>query len=141
MSIREHHRNLPDDRLKAIAATGGVIGVNMFAWFLHDTQPSLTHIIDHIEHIAEVAGIEHVGLGPDFVKEYFDTLYPNEDVIVEGMDGKSVPEGTVGSSRDLPLVTQGMVERGFSEDDILKVLGDNFLRVFRSELVDRATRR
>lgn len=132
--LREHHRNLPDEHLKAIAATGGVIGVNMFAWFLNDTKPVLADIADHIEHIVSVAGVDHVGLGPDFVKEYFDTLYPNEDIILEGMDGKTVPEGTVGSSRDLPLVTDQLIERGFSEEDIAKVLGGNFLRVFRSEL-------
>ncbi|MFN2593659.1 MAG: dipeptidase [Actinomycetota bacterium] len=137
-ALRDHHRNLPDELLKGIAATSGVIGVNFFPWFLHDAAPALAHIVDHIEHIATVAGIDHVGLGPDFVKEYFDTQYPTEDLFFEGLDAKKVSEGTAGSSRDLPLVTQEMLARGFSEEDIVKVLGENFLRVFRSELGLRA---
>jgi membrane dipeptidase len=137
--LRDHHRNLSDDLLTAIAATGGVIGVNFFAWFLHDSQPTITHIVDHIEHIARVAGIDHVGLGPDFVKEYYETQYPNEEVLFEGHDTKQAPEGTEGSSRDLPLITERLLERGFSEGDVLKVLGENFLRVFRTELGVPAT--
>ncbi|MDQ3878858.1 MAG: dipeptidase [Actinomycetota bacterium] len=133
-ALRDHHRNLSDDLLKAIAATGGVIGVNFFPWFVSDGEPALDHIIDHIEHVATVAGIDHVGLGPDFVKEYFDTQYPNEELLFEGHDAKRVPEGTEGSSRDLPLVTQKLIERGVPEGDIEKVLGGNFLRVFRAEL-------
>lgn len=133
-ALRDHHRNLPDDRLKAIAATGGVIGVNMYAWFLDDEKPALRHVIDHIEHIASVAGIDHVGLGPDFINEYFETEFPGDQILFEGLDGKALPEGTEGSSRDLPLVTQALFERGFSEADIVKVLGENFLRVFRREL-------
>jgi membrane dipeptidase len=132
--LRDHHRNLSDDLLKRIAATGGVIGVNFFPWFLHDSEPNLSHIVDHIEHIAGVAGIDHVGLGPDFVKEYFETQYPNEEVLFEGHDSKQAPKGTEGSSRDLPLVTERLLERGFPEADIQKVLGGNFIRVFRTEL-------
>jgi membrane dipeptidase len=133
-ALRDHHRNLSDDHLKAIAAPGGVIGVNMLAAFLHHEKATLAHIVDHTEHIANVAGIDHVGWGPDFIREYFDTLYPNEDIVMEGLDVKAVPVGTEGSSRDLPLVTEAMLERGFSEDDILKIAGENFLRVFRTEL-------
>jgi membrane dipeptidase len=132
-ALLDHHRNLPDDRLKAIASTGGVIGVNFFWAFLAEESPKLSHIVDQVERIAEVAGIDHVGLGPDFVTEYFKTMWPNEDVY-EGLDVRLVPEGTAGSSSDLPLVTEALLERGFAEGDVAKVLGGNFLRVFRSEL-------
>lgn len=137
-ALRDHHRNLTDDLLKEIAGTGGVVGVNFFPWFVHDSAPTLDHIVDHIEHIASVAGIDHVGLGPDFVKEYYETQYPNEDVTFEGKSVKTTPAGTVGSSRDFPLVTEQLEARGFSESDIIKVLGENFLRVFRSELAKPA---
>ncbi|HET7482434.1 MAG TPA: dipeptidase [Actinomycetota bacterium] len=133
-ALCDHHRNLSDEHLRAIAATGGVIGVNFFAWFLDETTPTLARIADHIEYIAEVAGVDHVGLGPDFVAEYFETNYPGEDITENGRDLKAVPEGTHGSSRDLPLVTAVLMGRGWSDDDIGKVLGANFMRVFRSEL-------
>jgi membrane dipeptidase len=132
-ALRDHHRNLSDDALKAIASTGGVVGVNFFWAFLADQGPKLSHIADHVERIAEVAGIDHVGLGPDFVKEYFETLWPGEETYM-GLDVRLVPEGTAGSSRDLPLVTDALLERGFSEDDVEKVLGGNFMRLFRGEL-------
>ena len=132
-ALLDHHRNLPDDRLTAIASTGGVIGVNFFWAFLAEASPKLSHIVDQVERIAEVAGIDHVGLGPDFVTEYFKTMWPGEDTY-EGLDVRLVPEGTSGSSSELPLVTEALLERGFAEDDVVKVIGGNFLRVFRSEL-------
>src|SRR4051794_20788561 len=75
-AVRAHHRNLTDERLKGIAATGGVVGVNFFHGFIDETVSSVPRVVDHIEHIASVAGIEHVGLGPDFVKEVYDELLP-----------------------------------------------------------------
>ena len=132
-ALTDHHRNLSDDALKAIASRGGVVGVNFFWAFLAEENPKLANIVDHVERIVEVAGIEHVGLGPDFVKEYFETLWPGEELYM-GLDVRLVPEGTSGSSRDLPLVTDALVARGFSEDDVEKVLGENFMRLFRSEL-------
>jgi membrane dipeptidase len=132
-AIRDHHRNLSDEALKAIASCGGVIGVNFFWEFLAEKEPKLAHIVDHIERIAEVAGIDHVGLGPDFVKEYFETLWPGEELYM-GFDVRAVPEGTAGSSRDLPLVTEALLARGFAEGDVEKVMGGNFMRLFRAEL-------
>jgi len=74
-------------------------------------RPSLTVIVDHIDHIAKVAGIDHVGIGSDF-------------------DGvPSLPEGLEGVS-DLPKITYELLRRGYSEGDIRKILGENLLRVF-----------
>lgn len=130
-ALRDHHRNLPDEQLKGIGASGGVVGINLLGAFIDPVAPTIDGAIDHIEHVAETAGIDHVGLGPDFISEYFDTRYPGESLIMEGLDARSVLEGTTGSSRDLPLITEELVRRGFSEGDIRKILGENFLRVFR----------
>ena len=68
-------------------------------------------LIDHIDHIAKIAGIDHVGLGSDF-------------------DGiPSSPEG-MDSAADLPKITQALMARGYSAEDMNKILGGNFLRVF-----------
>ncbi len=71
-ALCDHHRNLADTQLKDIAAGGGVICVNFFARFLHESEHTVDRLVDHIEHIASVAGVDHVGLGPDFLKEIED---------------------------------------------------------------------
>jgi membrane dipeptidase len=129
-----HHRNLTDDRLKGIATTGGVVGVNFFHGFIDESAPSVARIVDHIEHIASVAGIEHVALGPDFVKEIYEELtLPFDTALPDNLDGRVAIAGLEGPA-GLPLVTAEMVDRGWPERDIRRVLGDNWLRVFRNAL-------
>src|SRR5580698_5875328 len=76
-------------------------------------RPPLSMLIDQIDHIAKVAGVDHVGLGSDF----------------DGVDGQ-LPEG-LDSPADLPKITAGLMERGYSAEDCRKILGGNLLRVFR----------
>jgi membrane dipeptidase len=134
-ALRGHHRNLTDERLKGIAATGGVVGVNFFYGFIDPDAPTVGRLVDHIEHVAATAGIDHVGLGPDFVKEVFEQLTPPivGEVDFEGLNGSTVIPGLDGPA-GLPLVTAELVQRGWPEADIRKVLGENWLRVFRAEL-------
>jgi membrane dipeptidase len=81
-------------------------------WYAKIPRPPLSSLIDHIDHIAKVAGIDHVGLGSDF----------------DGVDG-ATPEG-INSAADLPKITQALVDRGYSTGDIRQILGGNLLRVF-----------
>jgi membrane dipeptidase len=81
-------------------------------WYAKIPRPPLSSLIDHIDHIAKVAGIDHVGLGSDF----------------DGVDG-ATPEG-INSAADLPKITQALVDRGYSPGDIRQILGGNLLRVF-----------
>ncbi len=83
-------------------------------------RPPFRSLIDHIDHIAKVAGVDHVGLGSDF-------------------DGVSdaLPQG-INSAADLPKVTQALIDRGYSDDDVRKILGGNLLRVMRD--VERVSR-
>jgi membrane dipeptidase len=76
-------------------------------------RPPLSVLIDHIDHIAKVAGVDHVGLGSDF----------------DGVDGQ-LPAG-MDSTADLPKITAALMERGYSAEDCRKILGGNLLRVFR----------
>lgn len=134
-ALRDHHRNLSDEHLRGIAATGGVIGMNVLPTFVDAEEPTLDRVADHIEHIAETAGIDHVGLGPDFLREYVDAIYPQYDEFFRfgGVDMKRTVPG-LARERDLPNLTERLVERGWPEPDIRKLLGENWLRVFRESL-------
>lgn len=76
-------------------------------------RPPLSMLVDHIDHIAKIAGVDHVGLGSDF----------------DGVNGQ-LPEG-IDSPADLPKITAALMERGYSAEDCRKILGGNLLRVFR----------
>jgi membrane dipeptidase len=143
-ALRDHHRNLTDDQLRAVAAGGGVVCANFFAPFIAETPAGYTveRIADHILHIADVAGDDHVGLGPDFLREVMTDLTPPccetpapgaTDVFaaVPGLDGP----------RGLPLVTEELVRRGVAEERIRGILGGNVLRLFQAELGRPAARR
>jgi membrane dipeptidase len=160
-------RNMTDDMLRAVAKNGGVVQVNFFSGFVDEgyrkamllqekdqaaaiqnyvdslkaqgkpvsyievdrmerewtakiPRPPFQSLVDHIDHIAKVAGVEHVGLGSDF----------------DGVSG-ATPQG-MDSAADLPRITQALLDRGYSADDIRKILGGNLLRVFRQvEAVSR----
>ncbi|MDP9867689.1 MULTISPECIES: dipeptidase [Streptosporangium] len=136
-ALRDHHRNLTDDQIRAITATGGVICVNFVPSFLSKDPSDFTveRLVDHIEHVAAVGGIDHVGLGPDFVHEVLSDVTPPccEDLGYGEIDPMAVLPGLDGP-RGLPLVTDALVGRGIPEDDILKILGGNVRRLFRAEL-------
>lgn len=134
-SLLDHHRNLGDDHIRAIAATGGVVCVNFFAPFLHPTDHSVDQLVHHLEHVASVAGINHVGLGPDFVKEVLaDTTPPCcEATQVQGLPADAYIPGLDGP-RGLPLVTDALQDHGWTENDIRAVLGENVRRIFQAEL-------
>jgi len=89
-------------------------------WMAKIPRPPLKMLIDHIDHIAKVAGIDHVGLGSDF----------------DGVSG-ATPQG-IDSAADLPKITQALLDRGYSASDIHKILGENLLRVFGE--VERVSR-
>jgi membrane dipeptidase len=82
-------------------------------WTAKIPRPPLKSLIDHIDHIAQVAGVDHVGLGSDF----------------DGVSG-ATPQG-IDSAADLPKITQALVDRGYNAADIRRILGGNLLRVFR----------
>lgn len=150
-------RNLKDDQLKAIAKNGGVVQLNFYSGFLDSAfqarmqdfnsrhrkerdslralkwpgyqieeyflatypeeasslRPPLSLLLDHIDHMVRVAGIDHVGLGSDF-------------------DGISSAPKELQDVTDMPLITKGLLQRGYSKADIRKILGENFLRVFKA---------
>ncbi|HUQ61453.1 dipeptidase [Lentzea sp.] len=134
-ALRDHHRNLTDEQLRGIASNRGVVCVNFFAPFLHETDFTIDRLIDHIEHIAGVMGVRHVGLGPDFVKEVLEDVTPPccETQVIEGVPTDRFLPGLEGPA-GLPLVTEALRKRGWADDDIALVLGQNVLDLFRAEL-------
>ncbi len=130
-ALRDHHRNLTDEQLRGIAATGGVIGLNLLACFIDAENPTIDRVVDHYEHLVDVVGVEHVGVGPDFIADIYDDLYPaHADLSSEGLDTRLNIEG-LHASRHLPNLTAALLRRGFNERDIRLILGENYLRLFR----------
>jgi membrane dipeptidase len=160
-ALTDHPRNMTDDMLRAIKNYDGVVMVNFFSAFIDDDfrkqyqamreernqaekelrerlkdadaktlaealnaqalewrekipRAPLKSLIDHIDHIAKVAGVDHVGLGSDF-----DGVSYN---LPAGMD----------SAADLPKITEELMKRGYTPAECHKILGGNFLRVFRA---------
>jgi membrane dipeptidase len=108
-AVKEHL-----DKLKAEGKTPSYMDEERIQrqWMARIPRPPFKALIDQIDHIAKVAGVDHVGLGSDF----------------DGVSGQT-PEG-MDSAADLPKITQGLLDRGYSAADIHKILGGNVLRVF-----------
>jgi membrane dipeptidase len=150
-------RNLTDDQIKAIGKNGGVIHLNFYSGFIDSTfreknnafikkhqeekdallknnpsdfyanlqlhekykneidsvRPSLTQLIDHLDHIVKLIGVNHVGLGSDF-------------------DGINSSPRELNDVTNMPLITEELHKRGYSNKDIKKILGLNFIRVFKA---------
>jgi membrane dipeptidase len=130
-AIHDHHRNLSDEHLAGIAATGGVACVTTIPAFVDPAAPTLDRVVDHIEHMVAVAGVDHVGFGSDFIKPYFDEVYPQYPSFpLAGIDAKACIEG-LERTRDLPALTQRLLERGFNPADTAAIMGGNIVRVLR----------
>jgi membrane dipeptidase len=124
-------RNLPDDLIRAVAASGGIVGVNAVPFFLAKGEPAtLDMMIDHVAYMAELVGVAHVGLGFDFAEENED------DYVYFGYDERYIPmppwvfPTRIGNHAEAGNVAGALKARGFSEAEIRGVLGENFLRVF-----------
>lgn len=109
-SLCDHPRNLLDEHIEAIAKSGGFIGVNFFPAFLvASAKATLDDVVAHIEYIAALGGIDCVGFGSDF-------------------DGIESTTQGLKTSADYPNLIEMLLKRNFSEDDVRKIAGDNFLR-------------
>jgi membrane dipeptidase len=139
-ALADHPRNMSDEMLRAVARNGGVVMVNFQDWFIDPAKTPvwgallfairhlgwpdtpLSVLIDHIDHIVAVAGIDHVGLGSDFADTFL------------------TPDG-VKDVAGFPNITSQLLIRGYSEGEIRKILGENALRVLSAvELVGQELR-
>ena len=110
-ALCDHPRNLTDDQMRALAAKGGVAQTTIYHGFLRqDSESCILDVMEHLEHAIQVMGIDHVGLGTDF-------------------DGDGGVRGLADAS-ELILFTKQLLRRRYSEEDIQKIWGGNFLRVY-----------
>ncbi len=116
-NLCEHPRNLTDLQIKALAEKRGVMGINFYAKFLNSSgKATLEDIVRHIDYIVELVGPDYVGMGSDF-------------------DGIDVwPEEIYDASR-FPLIFEELEKRGYKEEDIRKIAGENFLRVIKENWI------
>ncbi len=124
-ALTPHRRNKDDDELRAIAGTGGVIGVTCIRWMLDtdgDGKAGMSDMIAHIEYIAELVGIDHVGISSDSGVDG----WPQESVHYADAD-IAAPDRWV-------RLASRLYDRGWSEEDLAKLLGGNFNRVFAEVL-------
>lgn len=135
-ALRDKPRNRPDWLIRLVAEKGGVMGLMPYSAFCKSApgkRPTLQDFFDQIDYVVQLVGINHVGIGTDMFEgrtredHHFTAvrnkglLSPFEERHVEGFF----------SIRDFPRITEGLVSRNYSDEDIRKILGGNFLRVFK----------
>lgn len=131
-AVCDHAGALSDDQLRGMAKKGGLVGVIANGRIVRrdKKKPSLSDFVDHISHVAEVVGVEYVGLGPDIVEDSWYPLEAYRRVFADvGYWSCEYPDDFE-SIAQLPNVTAEMLRRGFSEQDVKKILGGNILRVY-----------
>jgi len=151
-SISNIGRNSPEEHIKAVAANDGVIGVTFFPPCVksdpetHEVQSATVHdVIDHIDYVVDLVGVDHVGFGTDMNDKYLDegrtppyAAYRNfrkdhPEVYGRGPIEEYEPFPTgVERHTKLETLTHGLIDRGYSDTEIRKILGENFVRVFET---------
>ncbi len=114
-SLCDHPRNLSDEQLKELAAVGGMIGLSYCPDFVDEKKATVDRLLDHFVHVAEVAGVDHLGLGSDF-----DGI----EKVIPGLEEVT----------NVPALVEKLGGRGFSPDEIEKITAYNFLRVLKQIL-------
>lgn len=138
-AVFDHPRNVSDEQLRAVASRGGVVGINSLPAFIDGTgRATLSQMVDHLEHVVDVIGINHVGLGFDFSQPPGTGGIPAaryERLIEQGVWTRETlppPPWTypLESPAEVPRLSEELLLRGYDDEDVEKVLGGNFLRLF-----------
>jgi membrane dipeptidase len=130
-------RCVTDEAIRALAATGGVIGINFISFMVKAKAPTtVDDVVDHIDHVRDLVGIEHVGIGSDFGLESNDHVADRDALhrFLESADARyRVHPREAVEDLDHPLrfftLTEALLRRGYTPEHIKLVLGDNFRRV------------
>lgn len=137
-SVCKHPRNLQDKQIKALAEKGGLLGLTCNGAMVsaEERVPTVNDMLNHLDHLANLVGLDHVGLGPDLIEPHnlLTTCGWLEGVFYKET-GSGYAENFSGPEempRFTELFTEGMIKRGYDEKAIKKVLGENWMRVFRT---------
>jgi membrane dipeptidase len=145
-ALNPHPRAKTDEQIRALAAKGGVMGItNVNIMVKKDLPVTIEHFIDHIEHVVKLVGVDHVGFGSDSAMSGWDTDPEKEELYMKVYYGPHLFKDTYGFRYPLAVegmndeykwksVTAGLLKRGYSDTDIGKIVGGNWLRVF-SEVI------
>ncbi|MBI4278087.1 MAG: membrane dipeptidase, partial [Armatimonadetes bacterium] len=138
-ALTPHPRNLPDDTIKALADAGGVMGA--VAWSVicqinPDRPPTLHDFLEHIDYVVNLVGVDHVGIGSDINENFRAMPIPSDfqtqyRFLFKGDPRKVADVEGFAWLHEYPNVVRGLVARGYSDEDIVKIMGGNFLRVAR----------
>lgn len=145
-ALYPHIRSKPDDVLKAIVDSGGYAGICCIPRYLRK-EGDIAELLNHVDHVAKTFGSDHVAIGTDVAytsqnasaeqkkvpktgkkRAEFRSLWPADDYVTKPEANQSV------AWTNWPLFTVGLVQRGYSDDDIRKIIGGNVLRVARESL-------
>lgn len=134
-AVHSSQRNLPDELIRAIASSGGTMGINGYPSFVApDPHPTLDQFIDHMSYIADLVGCQHVALGVDYwngTQAEYDALIASGTWHPDNYPPPPwpFPEG-IDDPSGLPRLTARLLERGFEPDEVRGILGENLLRVY-----------
>jgi membrane dipeptidase len=137
-SMAKHIRNKTDEQIHALAEKGGVMGITEYAAICEvkrGVRPTIVDYIDQVEYVADLVGVDHVGIGLDIdetstpeefaqFKRRYPELCANYEFTTRRVEGLT-------ELTDCPQIARGLVARGYSDQEITKILGGNFMRVFR----------
>lgn len=134
-ALCNHFRNLTDEQIKAVGEREGVIGLNFLSLLVDSNLQKATpdRLIDHLDYIADLIGIDHVGLGPDFVDYMMDLLKHYLKQHGLPLDYTKYVDG-IQDVTGIPKITEALLARGYSDQEVKKVLGENFIRVYKQVL-------
>jgi membrane dipeptidase len=131
--VHDHQRNLADWQLEALAECGGVLGVMALRFVVDPDAPTISRLVDHVDHAVGVMGIEHVGLGADFVDQVVRisdlpdaaaSAEAKSEVVLEGL---AAPD-------DYPALVTALRARGYDGARLEAIMSENWLRVLRGTL-------
>jgi membrane dipeptidase len=140
-AVHPHPRNIPDELIRACAEKGGVIGINGVSRFIGGDSIRTEDWFRHLDHVVQLVGADHVGLALDYVwdLEEAKTFFRQRPDLFPPGKGYSAPSRYIEPER-LPAIVAMMVDHGYPDDAVMKILGENHLRIARAWAVDREER-